>query len=87
MPPAQTATAGQTPTPAVNVAQPPTREELVAWLRQTAPVAMAELTKHFKKRLKSQGDRDAFAKTFKDIARHQEIPKGSGIKLVVLRNP
>ncbi len=61
--------------------------QLVAWLRGTAPVAMAVLTKHFKKRLKSQADRDAFARTFKEIARHQEIPLGSGTKLVVLRNP
>lgn len=58
--------------------------QIVTWLRGAGPVAMGELTRRFKKRLRSDVDRKAFGLVIKGVATHKELTPGAG-KVIVLK--
>lgn len=64
---------------------PPTDAELVTALAARGPTPSAALTALFKARLRTPADRKAFTAAVKRVARLEERPPGSGVKVIVLR--
>jgi hypothetical protein len=61
-----------------------TADEIVAFLK-AGPKPSSALTTHFKSRLPSNEHKKAFMALVKRVAKLEEMPPGSGIKCIVLR--
>ena len=64
---------------------PPTQADLIAYLRKEGPVTPRDFAMHFRKRLRTPADRQAFTALTKKVANHKEREPGSGIKYVMLK--
>ena len=63
----------------------PTEADVVAFVRARGPVAPAELSAAFKRRLHTAKARKAFSAMVKRLVRLEERPPGSGTRVIVLK--